>query len=418
MPGRIRTRWQALGRRGRLAAGATAVVLVVVAGLGAWLLTRGGGGSAATALTATVTSGTVQQTVSATGTVEPLHTADLDFGVSGTVTRVYVAAGSRVRKGQPLARVDDTQLVAASTAAQASLAAAEEQLTTDEDDGASAVQLAADRSAVVTAEASATSAEDAVRDAVLRSTISGTVSAVDVARGDTVSGGSGTSATGTGSGGASAANAADTSSSGSAFTVVSTRSYQVTATVAASDATQLQKGLEATITVTGDSQPVYGTVTSVGMVAQTSSAGAAVFPVTIKVTGHPTGLYAGSSATASIVVKEVKNVVQVSSRAIQTDSSGNAYVEKVVGGRAVKTPVRTGTVYGATTQILSGLKSGDVVRVPGFSLPSGLASRLGSGRSGFGGSGGFGGFGGRGLTSGLGSGGFTGGGFGTGEVNP
>jgi hypothetical protein len=83
---------------------------------------------------------------------------------------------------------------------------------------------------------------------------------------------------------------------------------------------------------------------------------------------------------------------------------------KMAGGKAVKTPVKIGTVYGATTQILSGLKSGDTVQVPGITLPSGGSTKGGSGtRGGFGG--GFGGSGGF-PSGGFPSGGFPGGGSG------
>ena len=127
------------------------------------------------------------------------------------------------------------------------------------------------------------------------------------------------------------------------------------------------------------------TVASVGLVAQTSSSGAAVFPVEIAITGAQKGLYAGTSATASIIVKQVTGVLTVSSRAIRSSGS-STYVMKLVGGKAVKTPVKIGTVYGASTQILSGLSAGDAVQVPGITLPSGAGgNRTGNTRGGTGG---------------------------------
>lgn len=402
-----------LSRPGKRAWAAIVVaVLVVVGGAGTWLLTRDGGSDTTQALTAQATSGTVKQSVSASGTIEPAKTADLDFGVSGTVTKVYVAAGDKVTKGQAIAKVDDTALVAARTAAQASYAAAVTQHTDDVEADASDVQLAADQTAMLSAQSSLDSAVQDVRDAVLRSTIKGTVSSIDLAVGDVV-GGSGSNSGGSGatsgSGiatGSGNADAADTSSSsGSAVTVTSTDKYVVSATVSADDATQVKKGMQAQITATGSTSTIYGTVSSVGLVAQTSSSGAAAFPVTIAVTGAQQGLYAGTSATASIIVKQVPNVLTVSSRAIQS-SGGSTYVMKLVNGKAVKTPVTIGTVYGATTEIKSGLKSGDTVQIPGITLPSGAGNRTGGSRSGFGGglpSGGFGGgFGGAGGGAGGG----------------
>lgn len=408
-------KWSARLRRGWFGSwkGRLAVVvalLLVIGGIGAWLLTRPGSTAAAEPVTMQVTSGTEKQTVDATGTIEPAKTADLSFSVSGTVTHVYVSAGDRVKTGQRLARVANTSLVAARIAAQASLSAADTQLTDDQSAGASAVQIASDQSSVVSADAALVDARQAVANSVLRATMGGVVSSVDLAVGDVVGGGGSGSNAGSGStsnsgsSGANANAASSSTSSSSAFEIVSASSYIVDGTVSAADATQLKDGVQAQITATGSSSLIYGTVSAVGRVAQTDDSGAAVFPVTIKVTGTQSGLYAGTSATASIIVKETPNVLTVLSRAIQTDSSGGTYVLKMVNGRAVKTPVKVGTVYGASTQVTSGLKSGDEVQIPGFTV------RAGSGGSG--GTSGFrrglgGGFGG-GFTGG--SGGFTGGG--------
>lgn len=351
------------------------MVLVLVAGSGAWLLFRGDDGEAATAATtAVVTSTTIQQTVSASGTVEAAKTADLDFDVSGRVTHVWVAAGDKVTKGQRLAEVDATALRAARTAAQSTLDAAQEQLSEDQDADASDVQIAADETAVVSARASLDGADQAVDNAVLRATITGTVTAVGIEVGDTVGGGSsssaGSSSGGSAVGGVGSTSASNSSTSTSAFTIVSNKTYIVDATVASSDVSQVKKGLQAQVTVTGVDDTVYGTVSSVGLVAQTNSSGAAVFPVTIAVTGKRSDLFAGTSATASIVVKQTADVLVVPSRALK--SSGNTtYVLKMVDGKATRTTVKIGQTYGVQTEVVSGLAAGDTVQVPGFSLPTG-----------------------------------------------
>ena len=385
---------------------AGAVVIVVAAGLIVWRTTRGGDGSTVAAATVQVTSGTVKQTVSATGTLEPAKTADLDFSVSGTVTHVYVKAGDVVTKGQALAEVSDTSLVAARSAAQASYDAAVAQYSQDASDGASAVQLAADQTSVVSAKASLTSAKQDAADAVLRATIGGTVVSLDLSVGDVVGSSGGTGGTG-------ATSAADTSSSSSssAVSIASTSRFIVDGTVSADDAASVKKGMQAQVTVSGVSDTIYGTVSSVGLIAQTSSSGSAVFPVTIAVTGKQKDLYAGTSATASIIVKQRDDVVTVTSRAIQTDGD-ETYVNKIVDGKTVKTDVTVGEVYGATTEITKGLAAGDKVQVPGFSLPTGgSGTRTGNGGGVFGG-GTSGGFGGGSFTppaGGFGGGGFPGG---------
>ena len=90
--------------------------MVVLAGAGTaiWFGTRSSSSAAAGIVTTTkvqaVTTGTVSQTVAATGTIEPTTTADLNFAVSGTVTAVNVVAGQVVTAGQALATVDPTAL--------------------------------------------------------------------------------------------------------------------------------------------------------------------------------------------------------------------------------------------------------------------------------------------------------------------
>ena len=343
------------------------LALAVAGGAGVWLMTRDS--SAATEPTTyTVSASTMKETVTASGTIEPRHSADLDFEVSGTVTDVYVDEGDRVTTGQALARVDDDALVATRTAAAASLAAAYSQLDDDQDAGASDTQLAADQAAIVAARATLTEARRAVADATLRATITGTVASLDLTVGDVVTGVGGSSGTDP---------AADGSTGTSAVVLVSSGHYVVDATVASSDVKQLKEGLQAEITPTGVTQTVYGTVESVGLVAETSSSGAAVFPVTIEVTGRRKDLYAGTSADASIIVEQRDDVLTVPSRALETDEDGGTYVTKVVDGEGVKTPVEVGTAYGMSTEITSGLEEGDVVEIPSFT-PTGGGSDGGS----------------------------------------
>lgn len=347
----------------RLVLVAAVVVLAVVASTGAWLMTRDTSQAAATT-TATVTSATEKQTVSADGTLAARHTRDESFAVSGTVNRVAVAEGDKVTKGQVLATVGASALEASRTAAAASLTAAVTQLDEDVDNSASDVQVAADRAAVVAARATLSDARQAVEDATLRAKITGTVTSVDVARGDVVGSSSSSDPS------AASASSSSASSTTAAFTIVSTDQYVVDATVAAEDVDQLKKGLQAEITATGVTDTVYGTVTDVGLVAQTNDSGAAVFPVTVTITGKQKDLYAGTSATVSIVVKQTPDVLTVPSRALTT-TDGKTYVTKIVDGKGVKTEVQTGETYGMSTEITSGLKSGDVVEIAGFTLPTG-----------------------------------------------
>jgi macrolide-specific efflux system membrane fusion protein len=388
-------------RRKRNLVIAVSAVVVLGAILGVWL---GTGSSASTSplvvttQVVSVTTGTMKQTVSASGTIEPASTADLNFGVSGKVTAVSVVTGQTVTAGQVLATVDPSALQVAVESAQASLTSAQDKLSTDQSDSASTSQIDSDKASVTTAQTNLTTAQTNLSDANLTSTIAGTVASVSLAVGDEVTGSgtsssSGASASGTSgsgsaaSGGAStaastASSSSSTSSSSSAqITVISTDSYTVSTTVDDTQVGQVKVGDQAVITPENSTTAVYGTVTSVGLVASSSST-VATFPVTIAITGSPTGLYAGSTATVSIVTKEIVNAVQVPTAAISY-SNGQSTVTAVVNGSHVVKSVTTGQVSSGDTQITSGLSSGDKVveRVVKFN-----PSAAGGGKSLFGGS--------------------------------
>jgi multidrug efflux pump subunit AcrA (membrane-fusion protein) len=336
----VRRRWWA----------ALAALVLVLAGAGAWFMTASGGDDpSATTITSTVATGTYKTSVSATGTITPKRDEDLTFTSSGTVTAVEAEVGDKVLKGDVLAKIDDTALVAQREAASSQLTAAQTQL--DEDTGSSSTQIAADEASVASAKSQLAEAKDAVQNATLRAPFAGTVSAVGYEVGDQAGGSSGGS------------NLAGGSGSTSAITVISPNSLLIDATVSASDVTQLKKGMQATITPTGGADVAYGILTKVGVIASASDTGAAEFPVTIEVTGTTTGLYPGASATVAITVKQATGIIAVPTAAVKTDSSGNPYVDLVKNGKTTKTSVKLGEVYGAQTEVLSGIKVGDVVEV-------------------------------------------------------
>ncbi len=92
--------------------GAAAVVVAAAIALPLWLTSgsSSAGGLSITTVTVPVTTGTIQQTVASSGTIEPASQADLNFAVSGTVNAVNVKAGQTVTAGQVLATVDTTAL--------------------------------------------------------------------------------------------------------------------------------------------------------------------------------------------------------------------------------------------------------------------------------------------------------------------
>src|SRR5271167_2879806 len=85
--------------------GGVVVLVAGVVGLTLWLTSGSTPATGLTVTTATVSAqtGTIQQTVASSGTLEPASQAGLNFAVSGTVTGVNVKAGQTVTAGQVLA---------------------------------------------------------------------------------------------------------------------------------------------------------------------------------------------------------------------------------------------------------------------------------------------------------------------------
>jgi multidrug efflux pump subunit AcrA (membrane-fusion protein) len=341
------------------------VVLVVVAGgAGAWLvLTPSSAEEPPESMTAFATVDTQRDTVSATGTVEPAKRADLTFAVSGEVTDVRVAEGATVTAGQVLATVDDELLAAEVDAAESELDAAEAKRDDQTAAGASDTQLAAASAEIAAASSRLTAAEESLDQAELKATIAGTVVAVELAVGDQVGSGSdpdpgnGTAPTGD-------------DESTAAITVVSTNRYAVEARLSGVDVRRVKAGMAAEVTTTDLTEPAAGTVSTVGLVAEADESGAAAFPVTIDVTGEREDLYAGSSATVTVVVEERADVLTVPTQALHEDGE-STYVNKIVDGKPVRTAVEVGAAYGPVTEILSGIEEGDEVELRAFSRKPG-----------------------------------------------
>ncbi len=396
------------------------VVIAAAIALPLWL-TSGSStpvGLSVTTVIVPVTTGTIQQTVTSSGTIEPASQANLNFAVSGTVTAVNVKAGQTVTAGQTLATVDATALNEQVNAAQAQLTAANDRLASDEASGASTSQIDSDQSSVTSAESSLSTAQTNLSDASLTSTIAGTVASVNLTVGQQVSGsGTGNGSGGNGTGGTGSSGTGGTGSTGSSageIDVIGTDSYIVNTTVDDTQIGQIADGDQVTIapsssssTPGGSSTTAYGTVGSISLIGSQSS-NVTTFPVVINVTGNPSGLFAGASADVSIIVKQLNNVTEVPTQAISYDSSGQAYVTEVVNGAHVVKDVTVGAAENGETQIVSGVAPGAKVleRQIRFNAPGGGTGGIFGGNGTKGGfPGGGGGFFQRGNGGGAGGGG-------------
>lgn len=306
--------------------------------------------------TATASLETLEQSVSATGTLTPLVDEDVSFAASGTVQTVDVAAGTVVTVGQQLATIDTLQLNADLLDAKVTLADAQARLADDSD---TSTARAANQASVAVAQAAVDAAQAAMADAILVAPVAGTVTSVGVEVGDSVG-----SSSGAGSSGASTGSTAETTSS-AAFHITGGDAWAVDVTLGETDVALIAKDDQVELS-TDDGTAFFGTVSSVGLVPDTSS-GTAAYPVSIAVTGTADGLFDGVSVTAVIVYERRTEVLTVPSAAVTTASAGTSTVTLVAAdGTKTETTVTVGETSGTLVEITDGLSEGDTVLVASF----------------------------------------------------
>ncbi|MEA4944274.1 MAG: efflux RND transporter periplasmic adaptor subunit [Propionicimonas sp.] len=340
-------------RRRRWVIPVVAVVAVLGIGTTAWLLLKpqASAQERPRTMTFTVEKSTRTQTVGLEGTLSPRTQSDLNFSVGGTVTKVYVTVGDTVKKGQKLARIADDDLQDAVDLAEANLDTAEANLDEVEDDDGSDAAIDAAEAQVAAAKAALASATDDLDNAVLRSTINGTVATVDLSVGDTVS-----------SSGSSGGSSGSSSASTAQVVVISTATWKLDATVGSADLGSLQVDQSVAVLPDGATEAIDGTVTSVGIVATSSTDGSATFPVVVELDGEHPDLFSGTNATATVTIAEYPDVLTVPTLAIASQD-GTTTVTKVDGDTTEQVEVTIGRVFGDATEITAGLAEGDTVQV-------------------------------------------------------
>ncbi|TFB77438.1 RND transporter [Cryobacterium glaciale] len=363
------------------------VVVLALAGGGVWWTIAAQATSAvATPVTQTVAASreTMEQTVSATGTLTPTVQEEVSFAASGTVTGVSVIAGTVVAAGDLLATVDTLTVDADLLAARATLASAAAKLTDSQDasDGSTAdlAQIAANTASVTTAQNGVDDAVAAQSAVTLTAPVAGVVTVVNVAVGDVISAGTSTS-TGAAAGGTAAAGAgATTTASTAAFTIVGTDSWTVNLTVGEANAALIAANDQVELSL-DDGTAFFGTVSEIGLLPSTTT-GVAAYPVVVVVTGTAEGLYDGVAVTAAIVYERRTDVLTVASAAVTSVDGASVVTVKNADGTEVSTPVTVGATAGNLTEITEGLAEGDEVVVATFTPGSGNAGTTGTDRTG------------------------------------
>jgi multidrug efflux pump subunit AcrA (membrane-fusion protein) len=174
--------------------------------------------------------------------------------------------------------------------------------------------------------------------------------------------------------------------------VVGPGGYEVVAGVPVADVGQVKPGEDAVIRPDGTDSDLGGKVASIGLNPSTNGS-TTTYPVVIGLSGSPSGLRNGASATVKITLDQRTAVLAVPTSAVRTVAGGALHVVTLVAGSTRSTvPVGVGAVGPDLTEVTSGLQEGQTVALADLHQP--LPSSTGfNTRPGFGGplGGGFGG---------------------------
>ncbi|HEV7536599.1 MAG TPA: biotin/lipoyl-binding protein [Acidimicrobiia bacterium] len=372
------------------------------------------GSSQSTTRLVSASLGSVETTVSSTGTLAPATSLDLNFVNAGTLTAVSVKAGDPVTVGQVLARIDDAAAKADLGTAKANLLAAQAKLASARAGTTTTVVATpvVDPVAVAQAKAALDQAQLTVDDdqkaldaTTLTAPVAGKIAALNFAVGQKVSGG-GTAASSSSSSAGSSSSSSSSGSSKAFATLVDPTTMVVAVSWPESDAAKISVGQSATITVASLGTPVTGTVTALDTTSTVVS-NVVTYAGTVTLDQVPDGLKSGMTATVNVVTASRSGVIAIPSAAITT-KGGTSTVTVSQSGQSTSRTVTLGLKGDGTTEIASGLSAGDqVVMAVGTVSATAASSSSGSTSSRTG--------------TGLGSvtaGGAGGGGFGAGPPGP
>ena len=315
----------------------------------------------------TASVGSVQSTVSTTGTLAPATSLDLNFQNAGTLTSVAVKADDTVAAGQILATIDDAAAKVDLETAQANLMAAQAKRTsaqagTTQPDGTTtvdAVAVAQATAAMHQAQLDVADAQKSLDATTLKAPIAGTITALNYTVGQSVSSGSTTFAT-----------------------LVDPTKMVAAVSWAEADAGQISVGQAATVTIDSLSRSVQGSVTSIDTTATVVS-NVVTYAGVVTLAEVPAGVKSGMSATVNVVTAGKTGVIAIPSAAVTT-KGGTSTVTVWANGQSATRAVTLGLKGDNTTEIVSGLSAGDQV-VMSIGTVSGTASSSsgsGSGPSG------------------------------------
>jgi HlyD family secretion protein len=290
------------------------IVAGLIAALAAWSMLKGGDNSYPYR-TAAVDNGAITRAVSATGTLQPVVSANVGSTVSGPVKTVDVDFNSQVRIGQVLARLDPAPFQAQVTETEGALSQAQAQYATANADyqryltlnnaGFASAQLMEQQraarqtaaAAVQSARANLFNAQTNLDRSIIRSPINGVVVDREVNVGQSV---------------------AASFQAATLFVIAQDLSHlQANITVDEADIGDVRQGQDATFTVDAfPDREFQGVVTQVRQQG-TSDQGVVSYTVVVSADNPDHTLLPGMTANANIVIERQNQVLRVPNTALR-----------------------------------------------------------------------------------------------------
>lgn len=358
------------------------VAIVAIIAVAVWAFSGGKKEQQISFDTAPVASANIQNSITATGTIEPVTSVTVGTQVSGIVSKLYVDYNSVVKKGQVIAELDKTNLLSQLATAKTQLATAQSQLNyqtanykryqtlfqkglvaaDDYDNAKLSYRQAVEQ--VASAKEEVQRAQTNLGYATITSPIDGVVLSKSVEEGQTV---------------------AASFSTPELFTIAQDlTNMQVVADVDEADIGDVKEGERVSFTVDAYPDDTFeGTVKQVRQGATTTN-NVVTYEVVISAPNADLKLKPGLTANVTIYTAERKGVLAVPSKALRfTPTKETVGKMKIVDVQGAKNKVWTiegnsivahkvniGMADGTNTQIIGGVQAGIKV-VTGLSVIGG-----------------------------------------------
>lgn len=314
----------------------------------------------------------IQNSVTATGTIEPVTSVTVGTQVSGIVSKLFVDYNSVVKKGQVIAELDKTNLISELNTSKANLASAQSSLKYETDnynryktlfdkglvsaDEYETAKLSYDKAkqTVATAKESVAKAQTNLGYATITSPIDGVVLSKSVEEGQTV---------------------AASFSTPELFNIAQNLTdMRVIADVDEADIGEVKEGARVTFTVDAYPNDTFeGEVTQVRQEATTTN-NVVTYEVVISAPNNDLKLKPGLTANVTIFTAEKQGVLCVPSKALRftptPETVGNMKIQDTNGKNKVWTKegntlkahnLQIGMSDGINTEVLSGISEGTVI---------------------------------------------------------